>query len=356
MIDWLIADGAFYYLDRDHVAGRCPCCGAVLAVQFVGSSTEVDLYCHGGCDALDVAASLGKRDRDAGSRGSVPFGRGLPRSSRARSNCSLLTRGGRTPELLQAWLTLAFRPPEGYRADTFERHGRQRTDPCTLTFRNGRDSIEFRFMAQGDLAGAKLRATVLAASDGELDMPHLTDSEKEDVWAALYKLGRVMTDVDDRDETRKWCQQMIDVSSPLRGYTLVPDGRHDALMAMRNLGEFTRPDALAIARPSWEKYEVSPAHHVRPGNVLPHNSLTLHPRDTNRTDPLRWMHLSYRIPDDTLYSGTLSHASMRSDSRSGSDSCHPPIRSSDCRRLTSRRNNLSPRYDDVRYDDVHARG
>jgi hypothetical protein len=157
---------------------------------------------------------------------------------------------GRDPDPLQEWLTRAFRPPEGYRADVFERHGRQRTDPCTLTFRNGRDSLTFRFSQQSDLMGARMRATVLAAGDGELDMPHLTGSETEDVWAALCKLGKVLTEVDDRDETRKWMQQLLDATSPLRGHTLVPDGRHDALMAMRGLGEFTRPDALALARPS----------------------------------------------------------------------------------------------------------
>jgi hypothetical protein len=48
---------------------------------------------------------------------------------------------GRDPAPLQQWLTRAFRPPEGYHADAFERHGRQRLDPCTLTFRNGRDTL-----------------------------------------------------------------------------------------------------------------------------------------------------------------------------------------------------------------------
>jgi hypothetical protein len=157
---------------------------------------------------------------------------------------------GRDPAPLQQWLTRAFRPPEGYHADAFERHGRQRLDPCTLTFRNGRDTLVYRFAQQGDLIGPKLRSTVVAISDGELAMPHLTGSEIEDVWAALCTLGRVLTDVDDRDEIRKWLEQMIDVSHPIRGFTLVPDGRHEALMAMRDHGEFTRPDALALARPA----------------------------------------------------------------------------------------------------------
>jgi hypothetical protein len=170
--------------------------------------------------------------------------------------------GGRDPETLQEWLTRAFRPPEGFTADEFKRHGRQRTDPCELTFRNGRDTLEFRFMQQADLAGVKLRATVVAVSDGELDMPHLTGSEQEDVWAALCKLGKVLTEVDERDETRKWLEQMIDIAQPLRGYSLVPDNRHDALMALRNQGEFTRPDALAIAKPSSETWTRRPVRFV----------------------------------------------------------------------------------------------
>jgi hypothetical protein len=153
---------------------------------------------------------------------------------------------GRDLDLIQEWLTRAFMPPEGYRIDTFDRHGRQRADPATLGLRNGRDTLTYRFMAQSDLQGARLRSTILAVSDGELDMPHLTGSEIEDVWAALCKLGKVKTEVDERDLTRKWIEQLLDHATPLRGKTLAPDGRHDALMALRHQGEFTKPDALAL--------------------------------------------------------------------------------------------------------------
>jgi hypothetical protein len=153
---------------------------------------------------------------------------------------------GRDLEQIQEWLTRAFSPPEGYRIDTFDRHGRQRADPATLVLRNGRDTLTYRFMAQSDLQGPRLRSTILAVSDGELDMPHLTGSEIEDVWAALCKLGKVRSEVDERDITRKWIEQLLDHAAPLRGKTLVPDGRHDALMALRHMGEFTRPDALAL--------------------------------------------------------------------------------------------------------------
>ena len=153
---------------------------------------------------------------------------------------------GRDLEQLQEWLTRAFRPPEGYRVDTFDRHGRQDADPATLMLRNGRDTLTYRFTTQAALQGRRLRRTVLSVADGELDMPHLTDSEIDDLWAALCKFGKVRAEVDERDETLKWIEQLLDVAAPLRGKTLVPDGRHDALMALRHLGEFTRPDALAL--------------------------------------------------------------------------------------------------------------
>ena len=164
---------------------------------------------------------------------------------------------GRDPEALQQWLTIAFRPPDGYKVESIERHGRQRLDPCTLTMRNGRDCLTYRFMQQADLVGSRLRPAVLAASDGLLDVPHLSGGEQEDVWSALVKLGRVMTEVDERDETRKWVEQMVDVAAPLRGYTLVPDSRHDALMALRNLGG-VHPSRRACACAPRERRGLAP--------------------------------------------------------------------------------------------------
>jgi hypothetical protein len=166
---------------------------------------------------------------------------------RPRGTLPRLPRG-RDIELLRDWLTRAFNPPEGYRFDTFDRTTKQKSDPCSITFRNGRDTRTFRFGTQGDLVGSKLRSMVFAVGDGDLDMPHLTGSEIEDVWAALCKAGRVVVEIDDREETTKWLQQLLDSSSPLRGKTLVPDGRHDALMAIKSQGEFTRPDALSLVR------------------------------------------------------------------------------------------------------------
>jgi hypothetical protein len=171
--------------------------------------------------------------------------------ARPKGTLPLLPRG-RDLEQIRAWLTLAFRPGDEYQVDVFERAGRQRTDPCSLTFRSGRDTATYRWGSQSELRGSQLRGNVLGITDAWCDMPRLTESEQDDVWAGLVKLGKVVSEVDDRDEARKWVQQILDAASPLRGFTLVPDGRHDALMALRNHGEFTRPDAEQFKRPSEE--------------------------------------------------------------------------------------------------------
>lgn len=69
-----------------------------------------------------------------------------------------------------------------------------------------------------------------------------------------------------------------------------------------HLGEGQTP--LEEAFPQlWEKYELSPAHHFLPGDVLAHDSLTIHYAQPNQTDRLRWAYTSYRVPADTLYTG-----------------------------------------------------
>ena len=153
---------------------------------------------------------------------------------------------GRDPEPLRAWLTRAFRPEQGWHFDTFERPTTEPNDGCSITFRNGREAVTHRFKRQADLMGPKLRPMVLSVAQGELDMPHLTASEVEDVWAAMCKLGSVLTHYDERDETRKWVEQMLESTEALTGYTLVPDGRRDALMAIREHGEFKYLDAKAL--------------------------------------------------------------------------------------------------------------
>jgi hypothetical protein len=67
---------------------------------------------------------------------------------------------------------------------------------------------------------------------------------------------------------------------------------------------YTKDQTLRDAHPElWERYELSSAHHFRPGDVLAHHPLTVHYAQPNTTDKLRWVYTSYRIPGDTLYNG-----------------------------------------------------
>jgi hypothetical protein len=67
---------------------------------------------------------------------------------------------------------------------------------------------------------------------------------------------------------------------------------------------YTSDQTLKDAYPElWDKYELSAAHHFKPGDVLAHNPLTVHYAQPNQTDRLRWVYTSYRIPADTLYNG-----------------------------------------------------
>ena len=66
---------------------------------------------------------------------------------------------------------------------------------------------------------------------------------------ALCTLGRVLTEHDEVEQTREWIEQMLPSTLPLTGHTLVPDGRHDGLMAIKGSGEFTKSDALSMISP-----------------------------------------------------------------------------------------------------------
>jgi hypothetical protein len=152
--------------------------------------------------------------------------------------------------LLRGWLTRAFRPvTTGWQFHAFERAGRGKLDPCSITFACGRETRTFRFKQQRELISAP-RPAVLGIADGWLAMPHLTAGEIEDIWAALCTLGRVLTEHDEVQQTREWIEQMLPATLPLQGHTLVPDGRHEALMAIKAAGEFAKQDALSMIRPS----------------------------------------------------------------------------------------------------------
>ena len=151
------------------------------------------------------------------------------------------------PLSLCRWLTRAFRPPKGWAIQGFERTGRDVRDPATLLVANGRDSKRFRFKTQRELMRSP-RSIVFAVADGWLAVPHLSPGEIEDLWAALCTLGRVLTEHDEVEQTRDWIEQMLPSTMPLGGYSLVPDARHDALMAIKHAGEFTKGDALSLIR------------------------------------------------------------------------------------------------------------
>jgi hypothetical protein len=155
----------------------------------------------------------------------------------------------RRPESLRAWLTRALRPPEGWHVESFDRYGREGREPATLHVANGREARAFRFKQQRDVA-TKPRMTVVSISDGWLDVPHLTAGEVEDLWAALCRLGSVLTEFDEVEQTREWVESYLPATLPLNGFSLVPDARHDALMAIRSAGTFGKGDALALTRPS----------------------------------------------------------------------------------------------------------
>jgi hypothetical protein len=162
-------------------------------------------------------------------------------------------------ELWREWLTRALPPADdGYRFQAFARTGVRKETPCSMIYRNGRDERTFRFDRQAELMGRGLAATVIAISNAWVCPPHLTPGEGEDIWKALCIVAQVLTEYDARDETRKWVEQLLDITSPLRGYTLERDGRHDALMALKTNGEFTATEAEAFRRGSenWQRRPV----------------------------------------------------------------------------------------------------
>jgi hypothetical protein len=153
----------------------------------------------------------------------------------------------RDPDVLRGFLTLAWRPGQDERVWAFERAGTDPADPCTVVIRNGREMRSIRFPHQHVLYRG-LRVAVMSA-DPSSDMPHLTGGEVEDVWAALCQLGVVLSEADHREEAVAWVEQLLAYTMPLRGFSLVPDARRDALMAIRAVRQFTRSDAEILRKP-----------------------------------------------------------------------------------------------------------
>jgi len=153
-----------------------------------------------------------------------------------------------TAPVLRAWLTRCLRPPLGWTVQAFERTSREPKDAALLFVANGRETRRFRFRQQSDLTKTP-RTTVVGLTDGWLNVPHLTGTEEEDLWVALCRLGRVLTEHDEADEAREWLEQMLPMTLPLTGHSLAKDKRHAALMAIKATGEFTKGDALSMVRP-----------------------------------------------------------------------------------------------------------
>ena len=72
----------------------------------------------------------------------------------------------------------------------------------------------------------------------------------------------------------------------------------------RGCVQYTQDQTVVGLYPElFSQYEVAPAHHLHPGDVLAHDSLTFHFAQPNRTNRLRWAYTSYRVPANTLYNG-----------------------------------------------------
>jgi hypothetical protein len=151
------------------------------------------------------------------------------------------------------WLTRALRPPPGWQFERFDRMTQRKADPCSITFRNGQERRTLHFERQADLRGTPraVRGELVGVSGGWLRTGKLTESEADDVWVALCYVGQIVSTHDDRDETRKWIEELLDMTVALTGHTLntSPESKHDALMAIRRNGEFHQVDAKAMTQP-----------------------------------------------------------------------------------------------------------
>lgn len=95
----------------------------------------------------------------------------------------------------------------------------------------------------------------------------------------------------------------LDDCPPERGTLRYLSGSHRE----RPLGRYFHcPDGkdMVDANP-WllDRYEVSPPLHLRPGDALVHDFMTIHSAPENLTDTPRWIYGSHRIPADALYTG-----------------------------------------------------
>lgn len=184
----------------------------------------------------------------------------LERRARRR-NWNAKRKGGTIPPLhdeilddaewLRDWVTASLHPREGWRVVDYE-HGDDPDTPCTIVAANGQASARYRFRTQRELTSSpvKLRTSIATVAGGQLRPPHLKPDELGDLIQALCALRPAITLEDELEQAKEWLFDLLEAARPMHGYSLVADQatRRDALLALRQAGEFTHLDALAIRK------------------------------------------------------------------------------------------------------------
>lgn len=160
----------------------------------------------------------------------------------------LPSRDGALSELRE-WLTRAFAPPDGYRFEGFERHGRRLSDPAWVTLSSPTGGeVRFRFPEQRALAKpANLRSSVVSITDGLCRMGPVTSPEAQDVWVALCSVAHIAAQQDEVEEFREQLDSFMRVTTPETRYTLEPSGLWDALLGLQAASVFEPRHAKLMA-------------------------------------------------------------------------------------------------------------
>ena len=72
-----------------------------------------------------------------------------------------------------------------------------------------------------------------------------------------------------------------------------------------------------------DRFPLSPAHHMMPGDATVHHSLTVHGASANSTDRQRWSFLTSYFPEGTRYTGAPNHDTDGLDLQRGYEIEHP---------------------------------
>lgn len=72
----------------------------------------------------------------------------------------------------------------------------------------------------------------------------------------------------------------------------------------RGTGRYTDKQLFDVYPKVWERYELSPPMHLRPGDATVHGMLTPHYAPENTTDTPRWGYATFYTPGDTLFTGS----------------------------------------------------